>query len=639
MDGYFTILINSTLLQEWKNTPLRSQRSDSIVALEIFAKIAVAEVVKEIPETTPDYQSALSEKVKQFAIKHAALIKREFQSGYPFAKIEKSSVEAAMQLTLKSGASLLFSHFLVSDRWILEEELNATFSNNFNPSIPYTCCLLMEVYKTGDLKAGYYLLWLIKYMGGADFAIPKKEEFSSTTLQEIVSKLIVKREVCTRPYNLIDILFASTQYPLFKDIFLSIEEKKSLYAFTSLYLTVLRQESWPNKTIITIILFSYLNIEEQSALAASLASSSDPTAKVIGTQVASALKAPTLQKALPYFNALKDQLNLPLKKIGKIFDKPLFDMSIESCLIFNVKNQVILHKDLIIGLYKEDALYLIAFNKRTEQMIWGATVPENGAPQIRVMGDNIALYGIGQTGVQLYKIESGEARLPIQMHHEIEELYFQEGSRICQKIGTILHFGRVVGDAWIKSMEFAHPGGVYKPHPTHLLFHGPDNILYIISPSGHKTKVRNCLDVIIKESKLYILEQLDKISCLSILTPTDDPNVLSMPDKVITIESSAPSIGGFCGNNHLILFDHSKGKKVTFINLDTSKGIFPSYVIPPNAKTIVHPDRKEIWCWNPATKEVWKISPLGAQLAGVLQQEGELELLHINEEGRLYFLK
>ncbi len=653
--------VSDLVLTEWKSLPLlTSTSSDYNAAIKIFAKLAV-ESAKPLNAAT-GYTSAEMEKVKAFVQKNSALLRRECESGYPFALIDKTASESALKHVLNANSSILAAHLLQSENWLEEEALSSTFCKNITPltfrGIPYTCCLLMEAYKKGDLKAGYYLLWLIKQYGGATFTLPKKEAFSTTPLQKAVSDYIEKNGFWTRPHHFIDILFAGTQNPMFIEI-LGKEQQKAFFNLVQINLSFIKLDSWPNKHRIIYLLLSASPPEDQLRIARALTISGNTSTVDIGKHVEAILKAE--DEAYPHFVALRDLLQVSVKKVCKLFNRHLIEIFSDKVpnapdftkgLTLNVKERVLFHGDLMIGLYQPAQEgekvnpFLIAFNRKTEKMAWTIPLPlpanldykemqpAGKLPKIQIAGNFIEVHTAGDDKIYQFQVDTGVAIRSIQIPAN-EDLYQLTEGLKALKTGSQLQLGKISEEKWCPFFNVTDPGGVFKPHPTLLIFHN-QSLLYLISPSGKQTKLRGCLDVMTYGPKLCLIEQSSNQCFLTIRSHLDQEIMLSGPEKMIPINSKSASISGVCCSNHAVLI--SEEKTPIFINLENMKVTYSQYVIPSKASILVNPDKKELLSLDQETKEIWSITPFGAQLRGKLNSSRDIELIHIDQKGILYFM-
>ncbi len=238
------------------------------------------------------------------------------------------------------------------------------------------CFNLKRHYMNGDdLKAGYYMLWLIKQTSGCSFKIPSKETFNETTVKTVLSGFISSDDFTLKyPDKFIELLI---------NIYVDFLEDDCHEKFIKFILTQLQsttRAAWPRKDILIRGLLEGFNASGKTALANALASSSDPQTAKIGHHISHALKSATLRAALRHFYALTELLpDFKQKAVETIFGRPFepfrredtrnTDPEFTRRLKFTQYCNAFVQNNLMIGVcsYRKMPPLLLAYDMQTEK--------------------------------------------------------------------------------------------------------------------------------------------------------------------------------------------------------------------------------------------------------------------------------
>ncbi len=240
MQSNYNAIVERVLIQTWNynddswrvDRPYVPKKNFKL-AVPIIAKIAVEEAAKKYPEihaeiSNPDCARFIENKVSEYVKSHFTSLREAIKSGYPFTQSES---ERVLRHNLHDSCSIIDSQFLVlleDDAWLSEEELTVreNLARYDSELISRTCVKLMTRYLQGNLKAGYYLLWMIKNDTGADYQIPESQSFKFGDVEWVLSRFIENKGTVESPHRLFEICFArgswgpkSTQKFLFNRLF------------------------------------------------------------------------------------------------------------------------------------------------------------------------------------------------------------------------------------------------------------------------------------------------------------------------------------------------------------------------------------------------------------------------------------
>lgn len=341
LENNYTNLIQEILTKKWSTCeqPVVVHDSKNLnVGIELLANIAKKSIsqpfkdedIKEdeiVASREIESQEEIVRRVKSFVEEKAFTFRGIVQSGFPFALVEKTSAEIALNQSLKNQTSILF-HFmqLENAEWLNEEQLNQSFfAHRFcdQNEIPRACFHLARSYiQKADLKAGYYLLWLIKKTAGCNYAMPEKNSFNGAIVCEVLSQFFENSGKLQHSKIFIEILFYR---PTKKDICLyhSLLDRHSMsifFGFTGEQLRDIPINTWENKRHILVQLLAEISLESRIQIASNLAASKDEQTEQIGSLLSKIFPLNNFKEAEDLLFDLEKLLpNLDNVSIEKIF--------------------------------------------------------------------------------------------------------------------------------------------------------------------------------------------------------------------------------------------------------------------------------------------------------------------------------
>ncbi|PIS01589.1 MAG: hypothetical protein COT84_01580 [Chlamydiae bacterium CG10_big_fil_rev_8_21_14_0_10_35_9] len=689
--------------------PSPIQEEDFQVGIQLFTKIAeelsanasrassrlfkkkVRLENKPINETTA--------KIQQFLKEHSYRFWSACEAGFPFSKLEPMESEAALKKSLNNYQSIIVNFLKQDDSvWLTEEDLNSKFGKAFyllNVKEVGAACegFKLAYLRDKDIKAGYYMLWLIKHASGCDLKIPPKESFQDSTAIEVLSDFISSQDFTVKsPTNYIELLqFRSSRItPPLNVGFLDQKSTKKFLEYAVAQLQSIPMANWPNKARIITDLLETITTDSKKAAATALQSSSDRQTAEVGNHILSALQAATLKEAIPHFYALDELLsNFNYTHAEVIFgrpfpqfrhDKMIFknDPDFIRRLNFNEMSKVFVFGDLMLGAYNPNTTFggkgvpphLLAYNRQTEKMEWGIPLtpeqPEDlslvttqvpmtyGLPRmgpaeyhIGQVGESITLQFMGEKRVHCIDSNTGEITdtilLPYENQNDDDRLYLTPDGIGYQMVfleDDIKLIGGKISDSCLNpDFEVAAPHGFLLPLSTHVGFKDPFEDELIIFNSKGKHVTLDCLSAYAVGTTLYLVEpnpSQENTCKLTVRTMTTDDQVISEVEKSIVLNTKSASIEKICDNGQLILIN---GYKLPiFVGLENGEIVYSDHKIPSYGAYHVNALSGDIWSWDTVSQKIWKVSSQEKVFMGSLESGRGTSLLHVDQDNHLFFV-
>jgi hypothetical protein len=634
------------------------QENDLTVAIELLAKIVTEEAFPSLGDRQISSQPSLANDLVE-------RVKKVCQTGFPFSLLESSATEIALRLALESSDSIVSHFMLQEDTWMSEEELDARFGVPFKrlhkDALVRACCDLKKAY-TESLKAGYYLLWLIKQAAGCSYEIPTKDSFDDKTVAEVLSQFFTNPSLLN-PVNFVEILHyrSSKGEKFFYQEFLDQSSSIAFFNFAACSLQEIALDRWPNKTVILAELLETLSMQAKLFVAEALIASEDLATKNIGNLLTAAFKAPSVTEAIPYFYALREQM--PHLNFKKVFNFPFVELFSEKLpdapakrLCFNPQSNVIVQDSLMIGVR---CAHLLAYDMSTEKMVWAVPIIDNAwntkkseAYNLKQIGQYVSIQFLREKTLHLIHLETGEyshaLQFPMESTGEKDRFYVsKEGFayQIVHEDGNyVLAGGKIVDEKWDVFFKAKNGSGSFRSLSTHCGFLQTQpgaSQLVLFDPKGSVVSLLGCMSTKAFGDKLYTIDKdpMNNDRCrLTIRTLKTDGTVLSDIETSLVLDVKKAAVIEICGNGQVILF--SRGVLTfcpIFVDLNTGQITYSDYSFFTHAKYITDPHSGDLWTWDERSQEVWKVSRTDAVLMGHLQGNQETSLLHVDAAGYLYF--
>ncbi|MGD2168757.1 MAG: hypothetical protein PVI40_00775 [Chlamydiota bacterium] len=704
-------LIKNFFTENYGQThPSSIQEEDFQAGIQLFTKLA-----EELSINTPEASSRLSKKnvrienepinnttakIQQFLKKHSYRFWSACEVGFPFSKLEPMESEAALKKSLNNYQSIIVNFLKQDDSiWLTEEDLNSKFGKAFYllnvKKVGAACEELKVAYlRDKDIKAGYYMLWLIKHVSGCDFKIPPKESFNASTVIKVLSDFVTSQDLVRYPTNYIELLqFRSSRItPPLNWGFLDQQTTIKFIKYTVAQLQSIPIANWPNKAGIITDLLEILTTDGKKVVATALQSSSDHQTAEVGSHVLNALEATSLKEAIPHFYALNDLLsNFNYTHVEVIFGRPFppfrhdkmafkNDPDFTRRLNFNEMRKVFICGDLMLGVYAPNTTFggkgvpphLLAYNRQTEKMEWGIPLtleqPEDlslvttqvpmtyGLPRmgpaeysIGQAGKSITLQFVGEKRVHCIDSNTGEIidtiLLPYEKQNGNDRLYLTpEGigyQMVFLEDSIKLIGGKISNSCLNPDFEVAAPHGFLLPLSTHVGFKDPFEDELILFNSNGKHVTLDCLSAYAVGTTLYLVEpnSSQENTCkVTVRTMTTDDQVVSEVEKSIVLNVQSPSIEKICDNGQLVLINGYFNKFPIFVGLENGEVVYSDHKIPSYGAYHVNTLSGDIWTWDTVSRKIWKVSSREKVLMGSLESGRGTSLLHVDQNDHLFFV-
>ncbi|MDR3624397.1 MAG: hypothetical protein P4L16_04570 [Chlamydiales bacterium] len=693
-------LVKETLTGQWpfnSSEPLRIDEADLEAGIALFAKIAVAITSKEeaIVEGSLDYRVSVAEssmstvdKIKEFISANFYKFGNACREGFFFSRLDSSLAESVLQHALYSARSMIF-HWMTLENpsWMPESELNSRFGENvqlLETSVVGEACFdFKRAYREGDYRSGYYLLWLIKQAAGCSYEMPEVESFTDLTVSEFLTG---SSGTIRSPKKFVEILCFQkwrSDKTLFQE-FLTGMAYSSFIDFAVVLLRCISLEDWPSKACIMVTMFETLTNSSRLIIANELAASEDLMTSKVGTHIAKALEASSFKEAIPHLYALTEAMpSFSPASIESIFAYPFSgfrgvtwpdnDRDFTKCVNF-CKNEVFVHGSLMIGVYKpgnivNSCLYLLAYNRNTEKMVWGIPLSSSSLGEdlpgtfsdccprgyhLKHIGEQIFLCFQGSKKVHLIHVETGEVSSILEMpeafdarsvscFHISQDFAYQVVDR---GQNWVLLGGKIVNNCCERGFEIIKPRGEFRLYATHVGFYSAhEKKLVLVNSTGSFAVIENCLAALARDNKLYSLEKSphyseeNKHCILRVRTLKDSDDVLSDVEREISDTIRASCFGSFCENGQLILFlREQEDFSPVFIDLESGSVTYSRRKVPSYDRTCIDERRGTVWYWDQEFQKLRKISSVGITTMGILKGSGSTTLLHVDESEHLYYM-
>ncbi len=633
---------------------------------------------KVSPETKQ--QDELVDKIKAFIEYKAIFFDRACRLKFPFSLLERSITEAVLKRSLKHFHSILPDFLMTVDPdWMSEDELDKRFGKAFQrlemKGIGEACSNLWSTYiKNKDNKAGYYLLWLIKQAAGCSYKMPEKNSFNSFTVHEVLSQFFSEGGTVKSPANVVEILHyqGGNSQVLYTEI-LNQTSWNPFLNFMSKVFASMPMEEWPNKADIILNSLETLTPEGKQIILDGLVSSKDEETSKFGIHLIGA-KAASLRKAIPHFYALAEVSSFNNRYAESVFNHPFIpfckDKNIYSNapsftrqLQFNEMKKVFVHNSLIIGIYNPYGgmrfpRYLLAFDMRTEKMVWGTplTTPKTDSGwqkkinySLQSVGNLISLQILGESKVRFIDPETGEFTSVIktpEVFNNVDDDYLHispEGFAYQNvlKDGTYMFIGgKIIDGQWKSSFTVKKaPYGIFHPFSTHCGFLNPaNNQLILFGPTGDQVTIENCKAAEAKGDKIYLIEKdpVSKAQHLTVRTLKLDKQIISKVEKSISLKAEEVSFGDLCKNGQWILFSGNWFEKSPiFVDLKNEKVTYCEHKM--GSEQIINTNSGELWSWDKdKSGGIWKVSSNNTTLMGTLK--GSCHPIHVGINDCFYLM-
>lgn len=632
---------------------------------------------KAKPQNTQD-------RINSFVNRHAFRFIKICESGFPFALLEETTATATLKNALQNSNSVIFHLMnLNKSTWLKEEELNDQYGLTLKlislREIKKACSNFVEAYKNGrDLRAGYYLLWLIKQITKSNYALPDEDSLNYHTVEETLARVIDKDiNSITDPILLVE-LFCSGENRPYSPLYMKVLNEKQHSHFFFFACEKLRDipfEKWSNKFEIVKDLLEHKIVDCRLSLAQTLAESLDPKTSELGNHLTAAFQAKSLREAIPHYRSLTEVFsNFDDTYFDNIFARPFIEFRCHSfsqkepefvrLLNFTGDEKFFTHDSLMIGICDSHTdcganpipPYLMAYNMHSEELSWGIPlVPlpkstpfldrdENVREQeqplfiLQKVGSQLTLHWLRQEKVHFISIETGEiinsVTLPFILE-EYDDLYIHP-SGICYQTLSLekpmLIGGKIIDGVWERVFETQRPAGFFLPLSTHAGFKlRLEKEFIIFSPTGAEIKL-NGFDAKANEDKLYLIEPNpdNKYGCLlTMRTLHNDETVVSEMEKSIPLNVKKAKFITCLDNTKIILL--AENERPIFVDLFNNEVVYSQHRV---SSRLLGSSIGELWSmeypdilWKITKTESEKIGPVGTSKS---------HLLHVDQNGCLY---
>ena len=651
-------------LRYWAPPHLRS--NDIEKATELFIQIVLEKAEKQqasmdiaAKEPTDD---PVVEKIKTIVENKAPFFKEACETGFPFSRVDPEAGKISLKTRMKRMLDSIVAPFLLqglSSKVLTEEELNVRFGEAFNGidsrEIAHACYNLREQMKT-DSKAGYYLLWMIKWSTGAAFEIPPPEECIAERVRQVLSDFVGRRGFLKKPHLFVQILIFSRfrpQKPLFSKA-LNNEQWQTFLEFAAECLQKTPMHEWPAKKMVIADFLETIDARSRPIVAEQLASSPDEETARIGLHVLDAFRAVQMRDAIVHYYALEKLLpemsTSHFKEIfGTLFDTLCYDdrddPSFVRRLKFDHKN-VFFFENMLIGVQGTGRKipHLLAFDKDTEKMIWGMKLEKTTPPFFPWrFGEYLVLQLQKSNEFCFIHAKTGEITARVSLPGQFrpwEDLHLSPEGFCYIRVGDSsdkkLVGGKIVDGSWQPIFERKIQMGALRPLSTHAsIYEQIEEQLTLFASTGASTVFHHCLSFYAKGDKLYLVQRGPNKECiLSVRTLLNDDRVVSEEVQTVQVAAFEPYIKEVCENGLCVLL--GRDDHPIFVNLLTSQVVKSPHKIVVYAKCIMNEKTGDLWSWDCLSKKLFKINGDRIDLMGQIHGDETTKLIHIDSNERLF---
>lgn len=604
------------------------------------------DVIKELAlEAVEKYRGWVSENdIYSKSIRQSLRSKqyqRVWKNQFPLNLLDISCGKQALKKACEEESDILTSYLKGVD-WLDENSLNALFKEYVQRVATIEChdiCHRLHMaYEKGNLKAGYYLLWLIKTAAGCAYTLPSKDEFSGSDLFEILNVDALNGKM-SRPTLFVELL-------LVRQIYLNLA---FFPPFASRVMMEYSKQVWPEKNACLLKMLSAPH-PTKMIVVKGLAHSEDPETKEIGTHLLNVFKAENYTSALPSLYALKSLIPEMKNGINAIsgFPLPSFRYRRErglpqfvTAIDFHDTEMFFEEDEHFVVVEKHtQPHYLLTFDCMSEKIIWG--LPLEDQYSLRRVGNQIAYLIEDERTVRFFSLKTGELinrlELPVEHHALRNQIYKSADDVVYYKSDKLacLFSKSLQEECWKAFLLDDHYHQLI-PLSTHCgLLNHVTSELSLFGPTDVPLQFNECSDVYANEDQLFIIQKVPEQgkSLLSIrkLSKGNDP--VSEVHTEIFIPALDLKFGTLCKNGELVLVSGYYEKKILFVNPLTKEVRFGERDIPEKTSYLIDRWTGAVWVNDYSTGRLWRISSKGTQDLSKSICSGKL--FHINKVGQLY---
>lgn len=388
----------------------------------------------------------------------------------------------------------------------------------------------------------------------------------------------------------------------------------------------------------------------------------------LGLHIEKSLMTTTFGEAAPFYYPLNRFFSggkAPfVNAYSKLFEHqfpPFFrgylELPPKTCyLSIDADPKVLIHQQLLIGRYKHsiqrsDDMYkddlLVAHHKESKELVWALALDSDqidfsGAPLTNYLSTplGIALFKEGQNKVVFINPEDGTLSRVVSLPETGDKVdhFHLTPTGFCYLITEKATFGFHLSDK--KRFFFRHPFSHNFDLLGEFLHFDDSNYQMVVDKEGTIKKFDTFAKLQIFNNHLFSFEgQPDGSKNLKVFFMENGQlskakEIYNSPTRGICIGMVDPMTAVLLNNGTVF-----NEKKSTLWFLDLKTGGNPKLELSDFAldKTYIDGQKKQIWGWDEFTKELRVITAAGSQHIGRLDTTQETHLLHVDEEGILYF--
>lgn len=575
----------------------------------------------------------------QYNLSHPTF-KELFRNGLPFEALAKKDLHDFRKAldSWNLPEMVLASYLIEHEKWLDEKELENLFGRyplamNSKESVR-TCDSLACAFMKGDLRAGYYLLWVIKRRAFCQFEMPDKMSFTKERVSEILGTACALDGMGDANKFVEMIVSGYDCEKLFQG-----EAREQLFNFIQSQFSKSMNENLKDKAL--YFLLTNVNAKFKRSVVRSYCSN-DPREE----KIASALNAIFLD--LNYTNTL--QLRYELKSLlpdwndemlMKVCQAPLptitfteqdgyIKTDFRPNYNFLLQDRFFIYPEKGINYFNtpEDRRvpeHLLAFDRKYKKVVWGQ--PLTNHYELVHAGHHIAYLRDQEDTVQYISISTGKIedkfRLPHPYHSYKDKFYVDPSENaffISENQPDTLYRRTVQNPVWNAFKFNKKLSSRFKPLSTHAGLWEGVQTLHVIGPTGAPVKFENCIDAYANGNRLFLTQKdpSNRKQCiLSIRNLQKEGEVVSEPNLELPIQADHLLFGKLCENGELVLLDGFHGYKKTplFVNLSTKTVVRgEEHLIHPRYNYFIDEKRGEVWIHG--QKKLRKISSTSNQVMG-----------------------
>lgn len=388
----------------------------------LFSKILLKEVSDDSTRHKKRKTKAPQDKLRKLMKEEVFLFWNNCCLECPFSALDKSSisrVNAAMENVLHGSMYSMMTLLMVEEYIDFMDEcmLDSTFGRVFDVAtigaksrIALSLCNMCgREDPKHRMRAGIYLLWVIKLVGRCYYIIPGEKEFTDTTVSRVLSRFVTdSSDTVCRSKEFIEVMcFMDSTYcrPIYVSM-LTTEAINVFLGFVAFNLKMIPLVEWKSKTTVITNLLG-MSFIKNTDISNELSESKDDWTAQVGRCINLISTSACMTDAIPHIYEFKrlmpERMNPYVPEHAFLYPFPNLreydwiykDSDFVRRLPFNGSRHVFISGTIVAGVYYTSSSYgdrnipshLIAFDMLTEKMVWAVDLSDPLQRHCKKRGD------------------------------------------------------------------------------------------------------------------------------------------------------------------------------------------------------------------------------------------------------------